>query len=755
MQRTPGRADLVTAGSGGVTVGAPIPLAQGLLLIKENMAASLKQTQAQRLDDVSEPLPIRDLDDTTRGRDQAQLAPPQEPLTSCEPDEPSRVRSPCDEKRRELRELDEPSRDRGPSQTATSEETLAHRELDDNSRARGPRADEHGPVTFDEASRTSAGDSRSVFGEASRIQGHGPVTFEESSRTSVGDTHSVLGEASRGRRHDLENASPDRFGSGRATAEQLKPLFRKGRWRSERRFPAVEATTSADEQRLKRRGRSRPLRLSAPEFEPGGFEARWECLTGAQSRSVCEDCSPALTTGRTIYYLDVCCGAGGFSYAARMLNGVGGDRWVGLAGVDFCETMREHWEQNFPQPFFCNDITNPYEEDAIVGRFTQVTLGFLSGPCQPYCRAGRRRRGDSRVDVMRCGVRIYIRIHPPCIVLENVDNFEKCAWEPVWEEELRPQLEAAGYHVTVLRSNAKHGLVPENRLRCWIVCTLYRRTGLAEGAMEIQRQEPEVRLVDWYPEMTYVRFRPCHGAKGVIDARKQAHPCFVTHCVRDVNLDTVRRHRRDPVHPREAQFLTVEQRKEISTLPVSFSLPPMGRKCRRTKCCGAKKHHEQLLGVTLGNLVIPLQALIVLRSLQIPDELKGEPLAGKKLEEIERAESDLDNDPVKTLVREYVASLDLQRTIVDRSAENDAYDSHHSKALNEREGSVMRHPTILGRYAEGSKKVAKAKRVAHVTWKAWYYPLTELPRTPWSEDVVERARMAIVHSKMGRPPPRL
>ena len=112
--------------------------------------------------------------------------------------------------------------------------------------------------------------------------------------------------------------------------------------------------------------------------------------------------------------------------------------------------MREHWEHNFPQPFLCSDITKPYEEDAIVSRFTQVTLGFLSGPCQPYCRAGRRRRGDSRVDVMRCGVRIYIRIHPPCIVLENVDNFEKCAWEPVWEEELRPQLEAAGYHVTVL-----------------------------------------------------------------------------------------------------------------------------------------------------------------------------------------------------------------------------------------------------------------------------------------------------------------
>ena len=140
---------------------------------------------------------------------------------SCELDEPSRDCSPCDEKRRELRELDEPSRDREPSQKATSEETLAHRELDDTSRARGPRADEHGPVTFDEASRTSAGDSRSVFGEAPRIQGHGPVTFEESSRTSVGDTHSVLGEASRGRRQDLENASPDRFGRGRATADQL------------------------------------------------------------------------------------------------------------------------------------------------------------------------------------------------------------------------------------------------------------------------------------------------------------------------------------------------------------------------------------------------------------------------------------------------------------------------------------------------------------------------------------------------------
>ena len=111
-----------------------------------------------------------------------------------------------------------------------------------------------------------------------------------------------------------------------------------------------------------------------------------------------------------------------------------------------------------------------------------------------------------------------------------------------------------------------------------------------------------------------------------------------------------------------------------------------------------------------------------MRSLQIPEELKGEPLTGKNLEEIERTEADLDNDPVKTLVREYVASLDLQRTIVDCSAENDAYDSHHSEALNEREGSVMRHPTLLGRYAEGSKKVAKAKRVAHVTWKAWYYP---------------------------------
>ena len=186
---------------------------------------------------------------------------------------------------------------------------------------------------------------------------------------------------------------------------------------------------------------------------------------------------------RLITFLDICCGLGGFTLAALMMDGVDGKRWQGQGGVDYCGALKEYWEQNFDHPFLCQNILIRAVQDALVARFSGITVGLLSAPCQPYCKTGRQKAGDARADVLRAGVAIYLRIRPLCFVLENVDTFEKCAWEPVWEKELKSKILAAGYRIGIVRSNAKWGAVPMNRLRLWIICTLYPRTGQLERRM--------------------------------------------------------------------------------------------------------------------------------------------------------------------------------------------------------------------------------------------------------------------------------
>ena len=324
---------------------------------------------------------------------------------------------------------------------------------------------------------------------------------------------------------------------------------------------------------------------------------------------------------RVITFLDICCGIGGFTLAATMMNGVDGNVWKGEGGVDFCRSLKEYWEQNFSHPFECADVTDSEVQNRLVRKYRSIVLGLLSGPCQPYCKSGNKRKGDARVDVMRAGVAIYLRIRPMCFVLENVDSFEKCKWEPVWEQELRPQIEGAGYHVAVVRSNAKHGLVPMNRLRLWVVCTLYPRTGKLERRLAQMAAMGEVKLSEWYSELKYVRHRPCRGGPAVFDARRKAHPCFLTHCMEDVNLDKYKLRKGDPVHPREATLLSLRRKKQMCGLPPGFALPPKGKRCRLPECCGGKSYPKDLLGVGLGNVVIAPQALVILRNLELPPDV--------------------------------------------------------------------------------------------------------------------------------------
>ena len=383
------------------------------------------------------------------------------------------------------------------------------------------------------------------------------------------------------------------------------------------------------------------LSASAAAFAPvGSFSEAWRQRSSCRKSAA--ECRPPATRSqgiaapgvpaeggageRLITFLDICCGLGGFTLAALMMDGVDGNRWKGQGGVDYCGSLAKYWEQNFDHPFLCQDILVQEVQDALVACFAGITVGLLSAPCQPYCKTGRQKPGDARVDVLRAGVAIYLRIRPMCFVLENVDTFEKCAWEPVWEKELKSKILAAGYKIGIVRSNAKWGAVPMNRLRLWIVCTLYPRTGQLERRMAQLEAGSELTLATWYPNLKYVRFRPCHGARAVFDARKQAHPCFMTHCMEDVNLDSYKMRKGDPVHPRHATLLSLEQRKELCGLPQQFVLPPVKQRCRLAGCCKGKGRSRPLLGVSLGNIVVAPQALEILRNLELPPDA-GTPVA--------------------------------------------------------------------------------------------------------------------------------
>ena len=326
--------------------------------------------------------------------------------------------------------------------------------------------------------------------------------------------------------------------------------------------------------------------------------------------------------------LDVCCGAGGFTWAALMAG------WQ-VAGVDWCATKGEHYLRIFSQfgvSFSCKDITRAADRQSIVADpvMGSARVMLFSPSCQPFCFSGRKRPDDPRVQVLIGGVELASSLLPDLLVIECVVNLERCKWNPVWVEFVLPTLTGTpGYSAFVARTNASRGgaaSVPQHRHRMFAVFSRYPRSGVLERLVgELELTEP-LPMAAWFPPPCprFRRHKPCRQSPATFDAQRKPAPCSRTSCLEDVDLAAYKRQRSDVCDPRRAAPITVRQRRILSGLPGFFTLPSRHVVCELQRCCGQGRVYP-LASVLLGNIVVSPQALLVLQASELP--LRPQPFA--------------------------------------------------------------------------------------------------------------------------------
>ena len=181
--------------------------------------------------------------------------------------------------------------------------------------------------------------------------------------------------------------------------------------------------------------------------------------------------SNSKVAGSSPAVIDLCCGLGGLSLAARQ---------TGMniaAGVDLTEDALRTFERNFPE-------ADPIEEtvtgtkvverclEAIKQRQTaSEPLIIVSGPpCQGFSAAGPRDPKDPRNKVLLGVARTIAALKPECALVENVQMLladqhaeRVCHFEK--------HLETAGYHVLPVKLNAKDYGVAQRRSRAFFLIT--------------------------------------------------------------------------------------------------------------------------------------------------------------------------------------------------------------------------------------------------------------------------------------------
>lgn len=162
--------------------------------------------------------------------------------------------------------------------------------------------------------------------------------------------------------------------------------------------------------------------------------------------------------------IDLCCGLGGISLAAREL----GCDVVG--GVDVSDAALETFRHNFAD---AAAISGSIAEQATIAACLiaiqasegkKRTLVVSGPPCQGFSVAGPRIKRDPRNQVLMAVARAIVALSPDAAIVENVAALMR----PLHRQSLgrfRKILTDAGYHVVVLQLNAAEFGVAQVRRR--------------------------------------------------------------------------------------------------------------------------------------------------------------------------------------------------------------------------------------------------------------------------------------------------
>lgn len=162
--------------------------------------------------------------------------------------------------------------------------------------------------------------------------------------------------------------------------------------------------------------------------------------------------------------IDLCCGMGGFSYAAQKANL---SIW---AGIDTSHAALSSFKENFPNALsILGDISNNILIEQIKSNIetkrSNNGLIVISGPpCQGFSDAGTRCVDDPRNEVLVSVAKAIVLISPDAALVENVSALSKAKNTQVLHR-FQAVLNTAGYHVHSLEINALEFGVAQNRRR--------------------------------------------------------------------------------------------------------------------------------------------------------------------------------------------------------------------------------------------------------------------------------------------------
>ncbi len=159
---------------------------------------------------------------------------------------------------------------------------------------------------------------------------------------------------------------------------------------------------------------------------------------------------------------------------ADFFAGVGGMRlgfekagFKTIFANDFDKNCKETYDKNFKEPkLFLEDIWKINIKN--IPKFDVFLGGF---PCQSFSIAGDRKgfKDKRRGNLFFCITKILKKKRPPVVMLENVKNLKTHDKEKTFKI-IKKTLEDLGYHVLAeVLNSMKHGNIPQNRERIFIV----------------------------------------------------------------------------------------------------------------------------------------------------------------------------------------------------------------------------------------------------------------------------------------------
>jgi DNA (cytosine-5)-methyltransferase 1 len=296
---------------------------------------------------------------------------------------------------------------------------------------------------------------------------------------------------------------------------------------------------------------------------------------------------------KAVRVLDLCCGLGGLSIAARRIG------MTILAGIDLDPHALKTFSRNFPE---ATSIEGSIRSDKVLDDCGKLLhqdendspFVVVSGPpCQGFSIAGPRKAGDPRNRVLIDAARAIVKMQPNCALIENVSMILAPAHDDRLTK-LKGILADGGFHVLRILLDASEFGTPQKRKRAFFLITrqpldekrclkeLEAYKSLSKGTEETFKDLPKaaIRPDHYDDEIEYgsinnhlamqhsrrvmTKISKIQPGTGPMSYRR-LHPTRVSNTL-------FSGHRAPPAHFKESRSITVREAARLQGIPDDFRI---------------------------------------------------------------------------------------------------------------------------------------------------------------------------------------